>query len=99
MKKLIVLVSALLLVSMVVAASDVTVGGKVSYRWMQDIGNMEFYEQAAKERVEVKINATVDDYNTVAVVLREMEAGDAGASVHRANFTTDMGLCSICPLV
>ena len=91
MKKLIVLVAALLLVSMVVAASDVTVGGKISYRWMQDIENMVFYDQATKERVETKINATVDDYNTLAVTLRNAESGDFSASVHRANFTTDIG--------
>jgi hypothetical protein len=91
MKKLIVLVAALLLVSMVVVASDVTVGGKVSYRWMQDLANKNYYAQATKELVETKINATVDDYNTLAVTLRNAESGDFSASVHRANFTTDVG--------
>ena len=93
MKKLIVLVSALLLVAMV-AGADTTITGKVEYRWAQDFGDKAFTDAKV---VEVKINATVDDYNTLYIELEEGPTTETDVTslgvfgLDRANFTTDFG--------
>jgi len=72
MKRLIVLVSALLLVSMVAIASDVTFSGEVEQRWMNDFNNKEYQEAP---QVEIKLNAVVDDTASIYI---EIEEGGSG---------------------
>jgi hypothetical protein len=89
MRKLIVLVSALLLVSMVAIASDVTLSGEVEQRWSNDFNNKTYFEAPV---VEVKLNAVVDD---TAKLYIELEEGGPAPSIpnlfDKANFTLDLG--------
>jgi hypothetical protein len=93
MRKLIVLVSALLLVSMVAIASDVTISGVVEERWMQDFGAKSF--SAVNDNVvELKFDFMVDD-NAKAYIEFEEAAAQLGdptlANVFdRANFTLNL---------
>jgi len=90
MRKLIVLVSALLLVSMVAIASDVTFSGEVEQRWANDFNNKN-YEQGPV--VEVKIDAVVDDNASLYIELEEGTSGIdvATAPFDKAHFTLDLG--------
>jgi hypothetical protein len=94
MKKLIVLVSALLLVSMVAVASDVTLSGEVESRWLHDFTNKAF--QQAPEVI-VGVNATVDENASVYIELEEGPRAEfAGTSAatfdfDKAYFTLDLG--------
>jgi hypothetical protein len=90
MRKLIVLVSALLLVSMVAIASDTTFSGEVEQRWANDFNNKN-YEQGPV--VELKIDVVVDD---TASLYLELEEGTSGIDVatapfDKAHFTLDLG--------
>jgi hypothetical protein len=86
MKKLIVLVSALLLVSMVAVASDVTLSGEVEQRYMQDLNNKAYTEGPV---VEVKLDAVVDDNASLYI---ELEEGDTNIGIFdKAHFTLDLG--------
>jgi hypothetical protein len=90
MRKLIVLVSALLLVSMVAIASDTTFSGEVEQRWANDFNNKN-YEQGPV--VELKIDVVVDD---TASLYLELEEGTSGIDVatapfDKAFFTLDLG--------
>jgi hypothetical protein len=77
MKRLIVLVSALLLVSMVaIAQSDVTFSGEVEQRWMNDFNNKEYQEGPV---VEIKLNAVVDDTASIYIELEEGASGIGGS--------------------
>jgi hypothetical protein len=76
MKKLIVLVSALLLVSMVaIAQSDVTFSGEVEQRWLNDFNNKEYQQGPV---VEIKLNAVVDDTASIYI---EIEEGGSGLGI------------------
>ena len=87
MKKLIVLVSALLLVSMVAVASDVTLSGEVEQRYMQDFNNKAYSQSPV---VELKLDAVVDDN---ASLYLELEEGgpNIGSNFDKAHFTLDLG--------
>ena len=91
MKKLIVLVAALLLVS-VVAMADTTVNGVLDYRAKNDSKDEVFSNYGV---VELKINAAIDD-NTSAYV--ELEEGPkttgydtGGFGLDKAHFTVNAG--------
>jgi hypothetical protein len=86
MRKLIVLVSALLLVSMVAIASDVTLSGEVEQRWSNDFNNKTYFEAP---QVEIKLDAVVDD---TAKLYIELEETDYNIGIFdKANFTLDLG--------
>jgi hypothetical protein len=97
MKKLIVLVAALLLVSMAAfAQSDVTFSGEVEQRWSMDLNNKSYYQAPV---VEVKLDAVVDDTAKLYIELEEgatpgsaapFDWGFAGP-FDKANFTLDVG--------
>jgi hypothetical protein len=87
MKKLIVLVAALLLVGMAAfAQSDVTFSGEVETRWVQDLNNKTF---EADPVVEVKLDAVVDDTAKLYIEIEETDF-NVGA-FDKANFTLDLG--------
>jgi hypothetical protein len=92
MKKLIVLVAALLLVGTFTFAqmSDVTFSGEVEQRWMQDLNNKS-YTQAPV--VELKLDAVVDDTASLYIELEEGTSGIglAVAPFDKAHFTLDLG--------
>jgi hypothetical protein len=86
MKKLIVLVSALLLVSMVAVASDVTISGQVEQRWAYDYASNLYGESP---EIEVKVDAVVDDNASLYI---ELEETDYNAGIFdKAHFTLDLG--------
>lgn len=87
MKKLIVLVAALLLVSMAAfAQSDVTFSGEVEQRWSQDLNNKSYFQSPV---IEVKLDAVVDDTATLYI---ELEETDFNIGIFdKANFTLDLG--------
>jgi hypothetical protein len=89
MRKLIVLVSALLLVSMVAIASDTTFSGEVEQRWANDF-NAKAYSQ--NPVVELKIDVVVDDNSSLYLELEEGTSGlGMGAVFDKAHFTLDLG--------
>jgi hypothetical protein len=94
MKKLIVLVSALLLVSMAAVASDVTLTGEVETRWLHDFTNKAFQQGP---EVIVGVNATVDENASVYIELEEGPRAEFAATsaatfdFDKAYFTLDLG--------
>jgi hypothetical protein len=97
MKKLFVLVAALLLVGVIASAeSDVTFSGEVETRWMQDYTNKDFTQSPV---VEVKIDAVVDDVSSLYIELEEGANGigfldtdgDPAHAFDKAHFTIDLG--------
>ena len=87
MRKLIVLVSALLLVSMVAIASDVTLSGEVEQKWAQDFNAKAYTENP---QVEVKLDAVVDDNASLYIEFEEA-APNIGFNFDKAHFTLDLG--------
>jgi hypothetical protein len=95
MKKLFVLVAALLLVSMV-AAAEVTVSGKVEIRELTDFNDETFANDGI---VELKFDATVDENNSVYIEIEEEGTPDFGKVTEgitvllfdRAHFTSNIG--------
>ena len=88
MKKLIVLVSALLLVSMVAVASDVTLSGEVEQRWMQDFNNKDYTQDPV---VELKLDAVIDDNASLYIELEEGPSLIDKSTFDKAHFTLDLG--------
>jgi hypothetical protein len=86
MKKLFVLVAALLLVGMVAAASDVTLSGEVESRYLHDLNNKSYTESPV---VEVKLDAVVDETASLYIELEEA-AANIGPNFDKAHFTLDI---------
>lgn len=90
MKKLIVLVSALLLVSMVAVATDnITFTGEIEQRWAQDLNNKNYQQGPV---VELKIDMGPHDFSTAYLEFEEAASGiETGAAFDRAYFDLDLG--------
>jgi hypothetical protein len=97
MKKLIVLVAALLLIGTAAFAqmmSDVTISGEVETRWLNDYTNKAFEQNP---EVIVGVNATVDENSSVYIELEEgpraefTGTSDATFPFDKAYFTLDLG--------
>jgi len=96
MKRLIVLVSALLLVSMVAIASDVTFSGEVEMKWMNDFNNKKYTEDP---QAEFKVNAVVDDTASVYLEIEEDSSGiGTGSAFDKAYFDLDLGAIFMLPV-
>jgi hypothetical protein len=98
MKKLIVLVSALLLVGFIAGASDVTLTGEVEMRWLHDfnLGGLKAGDPLTTvgsfltgPQAELILKAVVDDNASVYLEIEEA-AGSVGV-FDKANFTLNLG--------